>query len=88
MKIFESTQYVNSHERKQPWYNLSIVSQWDWKTDTVCYNSLDGVFISYRLNLNTKTSENSWHSEIIENLTEEMKQELIKMGYTLNPYKT
>lgn len=83
MKIFGSTQYVNLEEREQPWYQLEVINQWDFKSKAVCYDYSRETLISYCLKKNTKTSENSYKSEIIENLNSEMQREVIKMGYKL-----
>jgi len=81
MKIYRSTTYVNKTEREHPWYKLEVINQWDWKSKAVCYDHAGAVLISYCLKLNTSTGKDSWKSENIETLTDEMKQELIKMGY-------
>jgi len=83
MKIYRSTEYVNEIEREQPWYSLDVINQWDWKSKAVCYDYAGAVLISYCLKLNTSTGNDSWKSEKIEELTEDMEQELIKMGYKL-----
>jgi len=84
MKIYRSTEYVNEIEREQPWYSLDVINQWDWKSKAICNDYAGAVLISYCLKLNTSTARDCWKSEKIETLTEEMKQELVKMGYKLN----
>jgi hypothetical protein len=83
MKIYRSTEYVKDNEREHPWYSLSVINQWDWKSKAVCYGFVGEILIGYSLELNTKTGLDSWKSEDIETLTEDMKQELIGMGYML-----
>ena len=83
MKIYRSTEYTPETEREQPWYSLEVISQWDLKSKAVCYDYAGAVLISYCLELNASTGKDSWRSERIETLTEDMKQELVKMGYKL-----
>jgi len=81
MEIFESTEYVP--EREYPWYKLEVINQWDWSTKPVCYRDIHGNLINYRLTLNTVSSEKYWKSENVEELTDEIKSELKRMGYSL-----
>lgn len=83
MKIFGSTQYVNLSERVEPWYQLEVINMWDWKTKAICFKYAGKTLISYCLKLNTVINENSYTSIPVEDITDEMKNELLKMGYTL-----
>ena len=86
MKIYGSTQYVSVDTEPNQWYSLEVISMWDSNTKVACFDMARGNIISYSLLLNTrKEDENdkSWRFERIENLTHEMKDELIKMGYTI-----
>lgn len=83
MKIFGSTEYVKLQERENPWYELEAISMWDSINDPVCYKYNGAILISYRLLKCIPTSENSYKSETITELTSDMQRELIKMGYKL-----
>lgn len=84
MEILNSTQYVDPGKQKEPWYQLSVINQWDWKTKPVCYRMSDNIMISYCLYKYTSTSENSYKGDIVENLTDEMKEELISKNYIIS----
>ena len=84
MEILGSTQYVNLKTQKEPWLQLSVINQWDWKTKAVSFKLLDNKRISYCVKLNTPKTEDSYKSKTIENLTDKMKQELIDKGHTLS----
>ena len=83
MEILGSTQYVNLKTQKEPWLQLSVINQWDWKTKAVSFEMLGKVRISYCVKLNTPKTQNSYKSETIEKLTIEMEQELVCKGHTL-----
>ena len=84
MDILGSTQYVDLKEQKEPWYQLSVINQWDWSTKAICFKKLDErTTIKYCLKLNTPKSEKRWKSEVVENITEEMKQVLLDKGMTI-----
>ncbi len=70
MEILGSTQYVDLKTQKEPWLQLNVINQWDWKTKAVSYKLLGNTRISYCLKLNTKT-EDSYRSEVIKELTVE-----------------
>ena len=83
MIIYGSTQWVDPSENKE-WYSLEVINQWDWKTSPICFETLDGGhLISYCLNKNTSINESQYRREKIIELTQEMKDELVKMGYRL-----
>lgn len=82
MKIYRSTQWVDPSENKE-WYSLEVINQWDWITEPICFRNLDGNLISYCLNKNTSINEVQTKSESITELTQEIKEALLKMGYSL-----
>ena len=83
MIIHGSTQYVDPKTNKE-WYSLEVVNKWDWKTKSTCYLDFSGNTISYALYKNVSNQDsNSYERELIKNPTEEMKNELIKMGYLI-----
>lgn len=83
MIIYGSTQYVDPSEN-QEWYSLEVINQWDWKTEPVAFKALsNGHLISYCLNKNTAINNTQAKREKVTELTQEMKDELINMGYSL-----
>jgi hypothetical protein len=83
MIIYGSTQYVNPAENKE-WYSLEVINQWDWKTDPIAFKTLNNNhLIAYSLRKNIAISDNQCKIEQVIELTQEMKDELIKMGYSL-----
>jgi hypothetical protein len=83
MIIYSSTQYVDPKINKE-WYSLEVVNKWDWKTKSICYSEFSGNVISYCLYKNKSNQDsNSYKRELIKEPTEEMKTELVKMGYLL-----
>jgi len=89
MKIFGANEHVKEEFKKEPWYSLSVINMWDFKLIPICYRVVNGNKILYSLNLNTLISEEygTWSSKKIEELTEEMENELITMGYILYSVK-
>jgi len=83
MEILGSTQYVDLKVQKEPWYQLSVINMWDWKTKSVCYDYAGKTLISYCLYKCTPISENQYNQEIVEELTDEMKETLIANGYAI-----
>jgi len=83
MEILGSTQYVDLTQQKEPWYQLSVINQWDWSTKPVCFNYAGKVFISYCLYRCTPVSEVQYNQEIVEALTSEMENCLLLKGYSL-----
>jgi hypothetical protein len=82
MIIYGSTQWVDPSENKE-WYSLEVINQWDWITKPVCFKNLSGHLISYCLNINTSINETQSKRERVTELTQEIKEELLKMGYSL-----
>lgn len=83
METLGSTQYVDLKTQKEPWLQLSVINQWDWKTKAVSFELIGNTRISYCLKLNTPKPDNSYRSETIEELTDEMKKTIIDKGLSL-----
>ena len=83
MKIYDSSIFVDEPE----YFQLSVICVWDFITKPVCYKyckNLGGQnLISYCLYKKQETSNGIWHAEPINTLTNDMKNELISMGYTI-----
>jgi len=82
MIIYGSAQWVDPTENSE-WYQLSVINQWDWKTKAVCFKNLGGQLISYTLHKSTVSDNTQTVSITIPKITQEMKDELVKMGYEL-----
>ena len=82
MIIYGSTQWVDPSRNKE-WYSLEVINQWDCITKSVCFKNLGSVLISYCLNKNTAINDTQAKREIVTELTQEIKDELLKMGYSL-----
>ena len=83
MEILGSTQYVDLRIQNEPWYQLSVISQWDWSTKAVCYSYAGNVLISYCLYKCIPASDDTYKQEVVKELTNEMEEILISMGYSL-----
>jgi hypothetical protein len=83
VEILDSTRYVNLIHQKEPWFQLEVVNMWNFKAKPICFSYVGKTLISYILNKNTKINNNSYNSTIISKLSTEMKQTLVKNGYTL-----
>ena len=83
MEILGSTQYVNLEKQKENWYQLSVINQWDFSTKSICFKYYGNTLISFCLNLCTPKTSNSYKTEKIEVLTDEMKEVLVSNGYTV-----
>lgn len=84
MEILGSTQYVDLSKQKDTWYQLSVTNLWDFSTKSICFKTLsDGENIYYHLKFNTPVSNNTYESETVLEITDEIKQELINKGYKL-----
>jgi len=83
MKILGSTQYVDLAKQKEPWYQLDVINMWDWGTKSICFQELSGTLISYCLKINTPIDGKSYQSTIVHLINDEMKAEIIKMGYII-----
>jgi hypothetical protein len=78
MKIHE-----RNPEGHHEWFKLEVINIWDWKTEPICFKKIKEHIISYSLVYNTRISENQYSSVSISELNDEMKEDLIKMGYSL-----
>lgn len=85
MKIYGSAQCVDPSENKE-WYSLSVINQWDFITNTICFREISGNLISYCLYKNTENN-GFVKRETVNELTQEVKDELLKMGYSLKRHK-
>ena len=83
MKIYTPTAYVNHKESVGQWFQLEVLNMWDFKNQSVCSSRCIGHTIRYYLNSCVATSDTSYKSTIVETLTDEMKYEIISMGYEL-----
>lgn len=83
MKIYGSTQYVDPATNGE-WYQVDVISQWDWSTKAICFKILGKQLIPYCFRKHVATSPRSSQTTLIEAPTEEMKKELISMGYIIN----
>lgn len=84
MEIFGSTSYIDLSKQKESWYQLRVTNQWEWGIKSICSKPLsDGYIIYYHLKYNTPKSTDSYKSEIVLDITNEIKEELTKMGYKL-----
>lgn len=81
MKIYETCIYVGD---KKEWYQLEIINMWDWSTKKICFkNDGDGHIFSYCLNKYIRIDKKHSKFEKITELSDDIKKELISMGYTL-----
>ena len=83
MDIIGSTQYVDLKHQQESWYQLEVINQWDFITKPICYRYSGDVLIMYCLRYSTKKDEFSTTSIIVTNITTEIKEELVKMGYIM-----
>lgn len=84
MKIYGSTEYVDLSLQKDNWYQLSVTNQWEWGIKSICSKRLkDGYNIFYHLKYNTPISEDRYQSVTVLDITEEIKEELLKMEYNI-----
>jgi len=78
MKIYQSTTHVQEPIGTR-YYQLNVISQWDWHRKACCYKG----DISYSLWKCVRISDTESRIEIVSDLTNEIREELIEMGYTL-----
>lgn len=79
MKIYGSTQYFDRDKETDLYYELNVVSQWDWSAKTICWKNLkDGTLIRYSLR-----QGNPHKIMTSEDITPEIREELESMGYHL-----
>jgi len=83
MEILGTTQYVDLKSQKEPWLQLSVINQWDWNTKAISFELIGNTRVSYCLKLNTPKTHDSYHSKIIEKLTDEMKKAIMDKGLIL-----
>lgn len=83
LEILGSTVYVDLEVQEEPWYQLQVINMWDWSTKAVCYSQIGDTLISYCLRKNTPQTSKRYISEVVENLTDEMKEYLIQNKYLL-----
>lgn len=83
MKIYESSERVDSSSLTTGWYQLRAINQWDMDSMAVCarktgsYDSVGAATILYALDY-----YGAWGGAIeIQRLTDEMKDCLRSMGY-------
>ena len=87
MKIYESTEYIENHTVGE--LKLEVINQWGFSARPVCFDSVKTIggetqVISYLLKRTTQVYESGgWKYEIVAELTDEMKDELVDMGYTV-----
>lgn len=49
MKIYSSTEYFDREKETDTYYELSVISQWDWSAKTICRKTLsDGYIIQFK----------------------------------------
>lgn len=79
MKVYGSTQYFDREKEEDTYYELSVISQWDWSAKTICYKNLkDGYLISYSLR-----QGNPHKIMELSDITDEIREELESMGYRM-----
>jgi len=90
-KIYGSTEYIEKSDLKVGVLKLSVISQWDFITETICFRTqektLGGgtITISYSLEKCIYVSEDKTHTkwEKVEDITKDIKDILIKEGNVL-----
>jgi len=84
MEIKGSTEYVDLSKQKEPWYQLNVTNMWDWTTKSICNKNFEnGHIVHFHLNYNSPISDNQYKSETVTEITQEIKDELAKMGYNV-----
>ena len=83
MKIYNQGLFIDEPEYLQ----LAVINMWDFKTNPICFRHIEGLggqhLISYCLYKYTKVSKGTWNAELITTISDEMKNEFIRMEYTL-----
>lgn len=79
IKIYGSTEAPN-REVVLEWLQLEVINQWDFKTSPICFKDN----IPYSIHKCTVVSYRRCKITPVLNLTKEIKEELIRMGYILN----
>jgi hypothetical protein len=85
MEIYGSTIWVNPEETKE-WYQLQVISQWDWDSKAICFKQIGNDIISYKLCHHIADAEKQPYlsCNTVDIITDEMKEELINQGYTIS----
>ena len=79
MKIYGSTEYFDRDTQTQTYYELSVISQWDFSAKTICYKPLsNGHMISYSLR-----QGNPHKNMTLEEITPEIREELESRDYKM-----
>jgi len=79
MEIFNPDTWVH----KKEWYQLEVINMWDL-TPSVCYKVIKGSIIRCRLNkCFMREDEKGYTTTQVRVLTEGMKNEIVRMGYTI-----
>lgn len=79
MKIYGSTEYFDRDAQTETYYELSVISQWNWSAKTICRKPLsDGYMISYSLR-----QGNPHKIMTLEDITPEIREQLESRGYTM-----
>jgi len=90
--IYGSTEYVEPRDIKMGILKLEVISQWDFSANTVCVKTqektLGGgtITIPYSLKRCIYVSEDKTYTkwEKVENLTQNIKDNLVEKGYLLS----
>ena len=84
MKIYDSTTYVHPNkEGHTQWYQLEVINMWEF-APSICTRKAGDHIIMFKLtNCYRKEGSDSYSCIIVRELTQEMKEELVKNGYTL-----
>ena len=82
MIIYGSTRWVDPAKNKE-WYSLEMINQWDCITKPVCFEETDRHPIVYSLRKTTVVNNTWYESVIVTDVSQEMKDELVSMGYSL-----
>jgi len=90
--IYDSTKYVEPRDIKMGILKLEVISQWDFSANAVCFNTqektLGGgtITIPYSLKRCIYVSEDKTYTkwEKVENLTQNIKDNLVEKGYLLS----
>ena len=80
MKIYNSTQTIQENNHTE-WYELQVLSIWDYKKQPVCFKYVGGNLLAFCLYKYCKTQPNE--RVLITELSSDIKDELISMGYSL-----
>ena len=85
MVIHDSSVWIEPKIIKE-WYQLKVISQWDWDSKAICFKQISNDIISYKLCHYIADAEKQPYlsCNTINIITDEMKEELLKQGYTLS----